>query len=58
MKDLLGLLGVLALVGGGALSYAPKAPEEPRPVVVAEAPPPPPAAEAAKAPGEGAPSGG
>lgn len=59
MNDVLSLLGVLVLVGGGAMAYAPKAPEEPRPVVVAEAPAPtPPAADPTKAPGEAPPSGG
>lgn len=56
MSNWPGFLGAAALIMGGAMVYAPKAPEEPRPVVVAEAPPP--AAEAPKPAGEGAPQGG
>lgn len=59
MNDWMGFLAVIALVGGGAFAYAPTAPEEPRPVVVAEAPAAPmPAADPTKAPGEAAPQGG
>mgnify|MGYP000915464911 CR=1 FL=1 len=54
-----GYLGAAALVLGGAMLYAPKAPEEPRPQVVAEVtPPPPPAADPTKPGGGAAPSGG
>jgi hypothetical protein len=57
MSNLPGFLGAAVLIMGGAMVYAPKAPEEPRPPeVVAEAPPP--APEAAKPAGEGAPQGG
>jgi len=56
MSNLPGFLGAAALIMGGAMVYAPMAPEEPRPPeVVAEAPPAP---EPAKPAGEGAPQGG